>query len=503
MKGFNESIEAANAYNISLGMASELKKTGLCPYPVVDVCFGVNMPFGTLEAYARNAILVIAYDPGIAKWPDGLIGHSIRTDLSLFYSGLGCRVVISDPDNGVLNGFAGIDAGLGHYYWNFIAEETYKEDGACMYRIRKEWLTAIPSACVEGGVSWKISGNMSLVLNGGYRFSAGNVAVRVINIQGWSGPTQEEDYVDYSGFFCNAGIKFLLGQDNDRKNKNAAIKGAHFPGIAGWLYSEAIDLNAEGLSRQAYKKILEAYDAAPDSAEIAELKKSIEAALKGDKDRQYLDGLFEEAERFKAKGEHKKAIMRYAEIFSADSQNRAARMRLDEYAALAEQELKKAIEERKKRNLKKALKAAENALDYGAGSEAWKLKSELEAELESNARKDSLYNEAVEEYRKGSFEKAVKLWTKVLEIDPLDRDAQAGIEKAGLMIREESMKKEKEKKAALEEARAFFNEGRLDEAERKCRVVLGLDPDCAECVEMVEKAGRARNPVDADVPLKR
>ncbi|HRU39170.1 MAG TPA: hypothetical protein P5511_04775, partial [Candidatus Goldiibacteriota bacterium] len=86
---------------------------------------------------------------------------------------------------------------------------------------------------------------------------------------------------------------------------------------------------------------------------------------------------------------------------------------------------------------------------------------------------------------------------------PLDRDAQAGIEKAGLMIREESMKKEKEKKAALEEARAFFNEGRLDEAERKCRVVLGLDPDCAECVEMVEKAGRARNPVDADVPLKR
>lgn len=483
MTGYNDSINSANAYNSSLGINSKLKKLDTGLSPEITAGYDFTTPVGLIGVYLRNNFILL-YDSGSsARWANSVIAQNINSDLSAIFTGIGTRISFASELLPALSGYASVDAGLCYYFWNYISEETYKADGENIYRIRKEWQTAVPGVNFEAGIDWWFGGTMGVSLRGGYRLASGKVMMKIININGWTGPAEGEDIADYSGLYANAGLIFRFEYQDDGKVKK--VKGGQFPGIALWLYNEAQDLYDEGLYRQASQKIKEAEDTAPGNEQITALKEKIQAVLKIEINADSVKKLIKQADEYRDKKDYKKARMRYSEAYAMDGENKQAKFYMEDFASKAAENYASAMGLKSSGKYKEALAAARLAYDYGGAEDAWELKNSLQAQLKNKKEQDRLYNEGVEQYQKGNYRKAVELWSEVVSIDPDDKEAVFNLEKAEKKLASEAGDGKTGILAVLGEARNAFDIGNMDEALKKCEYVLRLDPGNTEAARMI------------------
>ena len=483
MQGYNTAIESANEYNAVLGAGDNLKKLDIAAFPEISVGYVFDTPAGGAGIYVKNALLLL-YDAGTtALWPDETAAHFIKSDLSAFYSALGARFGFSGRELPGITGYAAVEGGLCHYYSNFIEEETYKEDGGVLYKIRKEWKPAFPAAAFEAGIEWKFSQNTGLGVKGGYRFASGTVPVTVKNIEGWTGPLSGQDSIDYSGFYAGAGLIFSFENEPEKKDP---MKDSSFPGIAGILYKQAGEFFDEGLYRQAWQKINEAKNAAPQNSKIAELAAKIDEQLKVENKAEKVKRLIKEGDELRLKAEYGAAFKRYSEALSAEPENSHAQHYLDEMKKEGAASYEAAMALQKEGSLSKALESAKAAANYGHEGAA-ELKAEIEELIKKKKETNKLFNIGVEYYRKGDYKRAAESWDAVLKADPRDQEAAENLKKAWKKIDENSGQEAISEAAAAKEAADCFKLGDFNCAAGRCEYALRLNPGNKECALMLEE----------------
>ena len=500
----NNSISGANAYNASIGVNSALKKIDLGIIPEITAFYDLGGILSSFGIYFKNSLIILRDTSSTAHWDNGTLEQSSRSDFSVFYSALGLRYNIAAENNPSLTGFAGVGAGLCHYYWNTMSEEGYKIDGGWLYKIKKDWSTAIPALDMECGVNWWASNNMGLSIKGGYRLAQGKVMVKTANIYGGTGPAQAEDNVEYTGFFANAGIliKFDDTSGGVKKEQNPG-KGGQFPEIAGKLYTEAEDLYNDGMYRQAQEKLMEAQKLAPDSVVINGLKERTDLKLEDEDSAGKVKKLLKEADGFRQKKNFKKARMRYAEILSEDSGNETAKYFLGDFDSRSKELFEEAKSLKAGNKLSESLKKAVQADEYGNDAGINDFIKELRLLTDKKGAINSLFNEGVDSFRKGDYKKAYESWAEVVNLNPEDKEAALNMEKAKKKMEESNGGEKEIQKKAFEEAKKLFEIGKLDEALIKCQYVLRLNPDNEECKKMMEDIKKAQNTDNQDILQKR
>jgi tetratricopeptide (TPR) repeat protein len=505
MSEYNNSVNDANAYNKSIGINSSLNKVDLGMIPGVTVSYDFNSFLGSLGIYINNDLIILKDTTSEAKWENNTLAQSIRNDFSVFCSTLGLRYNITSESIPSLSGYAGAGAGFCHYYWNTMAEEAYKIDGGSLYKIQKNWNTAIPVFEMECGLNWWLGSSMGLGIKGGYRISQGKVMVRTTNILGWSGPEQAEDNVDYTGFFAGAGVllKFDAASDGGKNVQNSG-KGGQFPEIAGRLYMEAEALYDDGMYRQAREKILEAVNAAPESVMINELKENIDLKLKDVNSADEVKKMLKDADGLRRKNEMKKARMKYAEVLDIDAGNESAVYFTGYFDSQAKELFTAAKALRAEGRLKEAVESAKQAAEYVNDDATIRdFIRETGAMLDKDGEIKKLYNEGVDNYRKGEYKKAYDLWAEVVKLKPGDTEAAKNMEKAKKRTAESGDGEKEAVKKALEEAKTLFAIGNMDEASKKCGYALRLDPENEEALKLKADIEKAQNSGTADAPEKR
>lgn len=499
MGGYNTAINETNEYNESLGAGPDLKKLDLSFFPEISMGYVFDTPVGGAGVYVKNSVMLL-YDPGSsAYWPDETLAHSIKSDLTTIYTALGARLAFKGKEMQGITGYAAAEGGICHFYSNFTEEETYKEDGGVLYKIRKEWKAAIPSAALEAGIEWKLGANTGLGIKGGYRFASGTVPVTVKNIEGWTGSLSGEDSLDYSGFYGGAGIIFSFENEPEKKDP---MKDSSFPGIAGILYKQASEYFDEGLYRQAWQKIAEAKNAAPQNARIAELSSKIEEQLKGENKAEKVKRLLKEGDDLRLKGEYAAAKKRYSEALAAEPENSQAQFYLEEMKKSGAASHESAVVLLKEGNLTKALESATTAAAYGHDG-ADDLKKEIETAIKSKKELNRLFNLGVEYYRKGDYKNAAESWDAVLKADPKDLEAAENLKKAWKKMDENSDKESKSEAAAVKEAAECFKLGDFNCASGRCEYALRLNPGNKECAAMLEEIKAAELKTETEKLNKR
>ncbi len=499
MEGYNSGIQSTNEYNESLGAGPSLKKLELSLAPEISAGYVFDTPIGGAGVYVKNSAMLLYDEGSAALWPDKKTAHYIKSDLSAFYSALGIRIGFTGGALAGITGYAAAEGGICHYYSNFTEEETYKEDGGVLYKIRKEWKLAIPSAAVEAGVEWKFSGNIGLGVKGGYRFASGRVPVTVKNIEGWTGPLSGEDSVDYSGFYAGLGMIFNF---EDAPVRLDPMKDSSFPGIAGILYKDAESYYSEGLYRQAWQKISEARNAAPQNSMIQSLAQKIEERLKDENSVEKTRRLMKEADDLRVHGSYKQAAKRYSEVLKADPENTQAQFYTEEMKKSGEASYQAAAVLVKEGNLTKALESAKASSDYGH-EPAEGLKKDIEEMIKKKKENNRLFNLGVEYYRKGDYKNAALSWDAVLKSDPSDAEAADNLKKAWKKIDENSGQEAKSEALAAKEAAECFKLGDFNCASGKCGYALRLNPDNKECAAMLEEIKAAELKTEAEKLNKR
>ncbi|MCE5299766.1 MAG: tetratricopeptide repeat protein [Spirochaetia bacterium] len=485
MENYNSSIDTANSGNSALGITGSLDKLGTCALPEVSICYGFDTPAGRAGVYLRNGLTVLKESGTNVAWPDGTPAQSISGDFSVFYSGLGARYDLRDEKGGPFTAYLGLDAGICHYYSNYMEEEAHKIDGGVLYRIKKSWNTAVPGACAEAGMDWWFSRAMGLSAKAGYRFAAGRIMVKIENIEGYTGSPEGEDEVDYSGAYISAGVSFRFAAADDKVNKEQIMRESQFSEIAGKLKAEAEELYAAGFYKRAAEKADEALRVAPDNEELKELRGHISAKLRETVSAADLGRLLQQADTFRKQGDFKKARALYTEAIAVDSGNRQALYFINEFDAKADETFILAKALKKAGDNDKALKVIREALSYRDGdADMEAFAATLEKGAGSQKAKKRIYNQAVEKYRHGDYRAAVKLWEEVLALDPEDNEVKDNIKKAQEKIDEEDRGKKKSVKDAESEAKAMFSIGNMTAAANKCEYVLRLDPGNTECARI-------------------
>jgi tetratricopeptide (TPR) repeat protein len=502
MSEYNNSVTSANAYNVSIGINSSLKKLELGVIPEITAVYDLNTSFGSLGIYFKNSLIILRDTTSSAHWENGMLAQSLRADFSTFYSALGLRYNIAADDNPSLTGYAGAGAGLCHYYWNTITDDAYKIDGGVSHKIKKDWATAVPALDMECGVNWWYSDNMGLGIKGGYRLAQGRVIVKVTDAD--KGAYQAEDSVDYSGFFANAGILLKFGTEGDTgKKEQSAGKGGQFPEIAEKLYSEAEGLYNDGLYMQAQQKLKEAENVAPGNAAIEELKGKIDIKMKEANNSDNIKRILKEADEFRQKNDIKKARARYVEVLSMNAADAHASHFLEDFDKKSVELFESAKAFRKDGRLKESLEKAKQAADYHDNDAIDLFINDLLQQMDVKAKTNSLFNDGVDSFRKGDYKKAYDLWSEVVGLDPGDKEAAANMEKAKKKMEEADGGAKAAQKKAMEEAKALYAIGKMDEAMQKCQYVLRLDPDNEECKKMVEDIKKAQSTDNQDLLKKR
>lgn len=503
MDGYNSFIDNANEKNKSVGVYSPLKKidNGLCPE--INICYQVNFFPMTLGLYLKNQYIFVFNGSAIAEWGSGTPAQIIESDLNILYSGIGARLSLFNSDFSYLTGSIWVDVGLCYYFWNKIYEETNQEDGTNIYKIIKHWTTIIPGVNIGAGIQWMLNETVGFGIKGGYRLASGSVTVKINNINGWTGLTESEDSVDYSGFYVGAGLIFKFNIVPQKALDDKIDRGAKFPGLSKWLYIEAKSLYEEGLYKQAREKILKAEKIAGENEMIMTLKVQIDKKMNAENKTENINKLLKMADECRYKKHFIEARKLYREIISIDEGNKQALFYLDDFDKKAKKKFEVANELMRKGKLKEALKYVNMSIEYGIGKQGENLKELLEEKISRNKKRDILYNQGVDEYRKDQYEEAIKKWQQVLQIDPFDKEARDNIKKAKAKIKEANKEERAEIKKSIDEAKNFYDIGNFDAALEKCEYVLRLNPNNDECTKILNKIKKIEEENKVEVIKKR
>lgn len=505
MDDYNSYIDIANEKNKSLGISSLIKKIENGLNPGINMCYQINTPFLILGLYLKNQFIFVFNTSGIVEWGSGKPAQIINADLNVIYSGIGVRCSLFNNELPYLRGFVGIDGGILYYFWNKMYEETNQENGVNIYKINKQWTTMIPGMNIEAGIQWMLNETLGFGIKGGFRLAKGNVTVKITNINGWAGPAESEDIVDYSGFYGGAGMIIKLNNMN-KEDKNTADKidkSSKFPGLSEWLYKEAKSLYEEGLYKQAKEKIMEAEKITGENEIIKKLHEQIDKELNTENITEKINKLQKMADECRYKKQFSKARKLYQEIISIDDKNKQAQFYLNEFYTRATEEFKKANDFIVQDKLNEALKSINLAIEYGIGKEGEDIKIQLEKKLDKKKQIDKLYNEGVNKYRKGEYEEAIKKWQQVLKLEPDDKDAKENIKRAEAKKKESSEEENDEIKKNVNEAKTYYNIGNIDAALERCEYVLRLNPDNVECKKIMEEIKKIQEENKTEVIKKR
>jgi tetratricopeptide (TPR) repeat protein len=505
MTSYNSKIDTANSYNSSIGINSKLKKLDMSVIPELSLGYDFNIPSGNMGIYLNNEDISVQ-DPGSkAIWQDGTVAQTIKGDFSAIYSAVGTHFSIDYGDRSELSVFLGVDAGVCHYYWNNMYEESIQIDGTSIYKIKKDWQTVVPAADLEVGVNYWILNNIGIGLKGGYRFSSGKVMLKITNISGWTGSLQGEDTVDYSGAYIQAGMLYSFDQPSPvKKIEPDRINDGQFPEISMKLYDEAGQLFEEGLYRQADTKLDEAERLAPQSVQIARLKAKLAEKLKIEKSNENVKKLLKEADSFRQKKDYRKATARYAEIKIIDPENEYASYFIELFKSQAAESMNDAKALKKQGDLKNALEAAQAACGYAPdNAEYADFAKQLRSQSGKNDSKNRVYNEGVEYFKKGDYKKAVDSWQEVINQDPSDKEAAKNLAKAMKKLDEVGIEEKESEEKAATKAEELFLIGKLDEAKKKCEYVLRINPANKDALRIMDEIKKDDEKNRLEIPEKR
>lgn len=96
---------------------------------------------------------------------------------------------------------------------------------------------------------------------------------------------------------------------------------------------------------------------------------------------------------------------------------------------------------------------------------------------------EELYRQGEELYAKGLFQRAIHIWTRILFLDRGNAEARKSIDRAKRALAERQRRLDAEVVAAGR----VLEEGRIEEARRRIRAVLAVDPRHVEGVQIAER----------------
>lgn len=485
MGEYNQAIKDANTYNTSIGINSSLKPLAFGILPSLEIGYNFNAPAGLAAVYLKSEISIIKDTQSIALWPNGKTAQKISGDFSAIYTGIGLKKYAFDES--AFNPYIGLDAGLTYSFNNTMDEESALEDGTYSYRIKKSWDTAFAGISAEAGANWMLSESAGLNFRAGYRYSRGTVMVKTENIYGWTGETQGQSQVDYSGFYFGVGL--LIGFGNTQQTaavKTLAAGAEQFPEIGKKIYSDGVTLFEAGLYKQAEIKFLEVNQISPGNSDVKKYLDEIAVKLEGDKREENIKKLLAEADELRGKNKFEGAYNRYTEVSKIDAKNETAAFYLKYFRETALARYGDARELNSQGKIAAALKLAKEAAEYSPeDNEIKDFVKELQGMKKDKKKADTLYNEGVLNYQKGYYDKAIVLWEKVLEIYPDDTEAKKNIAMAKEKYLGESAKAAQSAQEAIKEARELFDRGLMQEAKAKAQYVLRIDAKDSQAIKLI------------------
>ncbi|MBN2753479.1 MAG: tetratricopeptide repeat protein [Candidatus Goldbacteria bacterium] len=490
MGEYNQAIKEANDYNTSIGIKSSLKPLAFGLLPSLEVGYNFNAPAGLAAVYLKNEVSIIRDTESIALWPNGKTAQKISGDFSAIYTGIGLKKYAFDES--AFNPYIGLDAGLTYSFNNTMDEESALEDGTYSYRIKKSWDTAFAGISAEAGANWMFSESAGINLKTGYRYSRGTVMVKTENVYGWTGESQGQSQVDYSGFYFGAGL--LIGFGNTEKTaaiKTLAAGSEQFPEIGKKIYTDGVTLFDAGLYKRSEIKFLELNQISPGNSDVKKYLDEIAVKLEGDKKQENIKKLLAEADELRGKNKFEGAYNRYLEVNKIDAENETAVFYLKYFRETAVAKYGDARELNSQGKIAPALKLAKEAAEYSPeNNEIADFVKELQGIKKDKKKADALYNEGVLNYQKGYYDKAIVSWEKVLEIYPDDIETKKNLALAKEKYSGESAKAVQSAQEAMGQAKEFFDRGLLEDARSKAEYVLRIDSKDEDAIKLLAEIDR-------------
>jgi tetratricopeptide (TPR) repeat protein len=505
MTDYNSNINSLNSFNSANGVQATLKKFTYEPEASLILCGDFESTAGRYAVYLKNDWIIIEERGNNAKWDSGLTAQSLNGDFSVLYSAAGARYYYSPEGMPYVEFYINADAGVCAYFSNYAYDATFKSDGTTINNEKKEWKTAVPAAGAGAGVNWWLGGGFGIGIDAGYRLASGRVMVSVTNTNG-DPASQGEDVVNYSGPFVNAGVIYRFGGDMPDKKKGQFTDTVdpQYLEITAKFYSDAQKYYEEGKYNQAAEKNSEAMKLSPDDVRVIEQAEAIKAASGKNSSNENLDKLKEEAENLRRLKKYPEARMKYLEIRAIEPENAYAVFYLKNFDDKEVQLLKKAKEYLASNNAEKALDAAAKAVEYAPDdTQAAVFYASIARDGMMKKKADKIFNQAVDSFNKGEYERAAELWKEVLNINPSDKEAKNNLDKAAEKAGDNLKKKSMEAKKAHDDAVAQYKIGNMDEAAAKCEFVLRIDPDDIDSKKMLADINKIRKENNKEAIIKR
>jgi tetratricopeptide (TPR) repeat protein len=507
MSEYNSSINDANQAYDNAGYISSLNKISLSGIAELNAGITAKTDLGLMGFYLRNSALINYGDGGKITWPDGAVEQTMNREFSTLYSGLGIRRYFIQEENAAVNFYIGLDAGVYYFFNNSTNRNIYYHDSSLAYTIEEKWSTFFPGGNGEAGLDWRITDLIGLNLRAGYRIGIGGVTVHSSSTNpDYDGLVYKRN-ADYSGFYIIAGTTLAFGGGNDNgmpRLEYKASEGLAYSEITTQYYNDGVKFFESGSYNEAEKKFNDAKKLDPDNAQISEYLKRI-SMIRSGQGSVPADKKLELADSLRNAGNIKEALAAYREVLEKDPQNKLALFYTDDFAKKGMELKDSAEKEFAKGKTKKALTDITKAAEYAPDDTATiAMKDKISKAVRDKKETDRLFNEGVDSFQKGDYEKAAELWEALLAITPGDKEAQEYLKKAKEKLAQEGKTEETDVKKIYGEAKDLFDKGILKDARSKCELILRLDQGNTEAAEMIKKMDDMENAnADKDVLKKR
>ncbi len=496
MTDYNSCIDSANKANDSQGYVSKLEKINFSFLPDINVGFLSETDMGLWGFYLKNNAIINYGSAGNVLSSSNTKIRTSDRNFTVFYSGLGARKYYFPEEETKINAYIGLDAGVYYSKSNSINENSYYYDGSPAYYETEVWSSFFAGGDAEAGLDWWFNDILGLNLKTGYRLGMGTVLVNThSNLQEYDG-LQLKNKIDYSGFYIAIGTMFAFGIPGpDTRNTEYEVnEDKPFSELTAEFYNKGVKLFDEGNYEEAEKQFESAVKLDPDSKQINRYLTVI-SNLKAESSKQNsIEKRLDVADKLRDAGNLREALVKYKELLAIDPANEHALFYIKDFADKSVKFRSKAEEEYGKSDFKAAIQDINKAADYAPeDKEISEIKDRILESFSGKKEADRLFNQAVENFQKGEYEKAVELWGKVITMTPGDEEAKKDLKMAEKKLLEKDKITGESVEKALSEAKDMLDKGILDKAKNKCEYILRMDAGNTEAAQMLEKINEMEN----------
>jgi len=496
MSDYNSNINNANQVNRALGYKSNLQKINFSFVPDINIGSLVETDLGLLGFYIKNSSLLNYGSGGEVQQADNSKIRTVTRNFTVFYSGLGARRYLLPEENAKINAYVGLDTGIYYSGNNSIKENTYYADGSEAYYENENWATLFGGGDIEAGFDWWYNDALGLNIKTGYRLGMGTATVNThSDLQEYDG-LQIKNNLDYSGFFITIGVTYGFGfaGPSERDIQFQVDEDKPFSETTAEFFNKGVRLFDKGDYEEAEKQFKSAKQLDPDNKQINRYL-GILSNLKAESGKMNsIDQRNFIADNLKDAGNYKDALAKYKELLAIDPANEHALYYIKDFAEKAEKFKSQAKEEYDKGDLKAALQDVGKACDYAPDdTEAGEMKGKILKYFSDKKQADVLYNDGVENYQKGNYEKAFEQWEKVLEVTPEDQETKKNISIVKKKLAEKDKANGESVTAAMIDAKELLSKGMLNDAKNKYEYILRMDSGNTEAAQMIDNINEMEN----------